>query len=292
MSRYTGKPKPRKLRSRASRAHSGQAVDGPPEGIKADGRQPGGQVEVVRQRLTHARRHAAAPGARPVGAVHVRVPSAPKAPHNGAVRRQAAYLRVSTPKQSEALQRDAISRAAAARGETVDLWFAEKMGGQRSDRPELESVRDLARRGEISELWVFRLDRLARGAVFLLNVVQELKNYGCRVVALDVPGDLEGPWAPAILAVLGTAAEIELEAIRDRTAAARAKAEAAGKRWGRPLGPTEDRSAELEILLECIDRDGMSLRQAAELTGLSYGTAQRMVSAVRQAQKEPDATGS
>lgn len=267
------------------RARGGQTVDRPPEGKHGDAAMAGGQPCFVRCRLTGPWRLPGGPTARPVGAVHVRVPPAPKAPHNGAVRRQAAYLRVSTPKQSEAMQRDAISRAAAARGETIDLWSAEKMGGQRTDRPELEALRDLARRGEISALWVFRLDRLARGAVFLLNVVQELKQYGCRVVALDVPGDLEGPWAPAILAVLGTAAEIELEAIRDRMAGARAKAEAAGKRWGRPPGPAEDRSAEMEMLVECVN-EGMSLREAAELAGLTYGTAQRMLAAARQAEKD------
>jgi len=84
--------------------------------------------------------------------------------------------------------------------------------------------------------------------------------------------------------VLGTAAEIELEAIRDRMAAARAKAEAAGKRWGRPRGPTEDRSAELAVLLEAM-QEGLTLRQAAEMAGLSYSTAQRMVAALKQEEK-------
>jgi DNA invertase Pin-like site-specific DNA recombinase len=199
------------------------------------------------------------------------------------VARQAAYLRVSTPKQSEELQRDAITRAAAARGETIDLWFAEKMGGKRQDRPELERVRDLARRGEISQLWVFRLDRLARGAVFLLNVVEELKKHGCRIVSISEGLDFHGPWAVPILATLGTAAEIELEAQRDRMAGARAKAEAAGKRWGRPPGPTEDRSAELQILLEALE-EGLTLRQAAEMAGLTFGTAQRMVAAAKASQ--------
>jgi DNA invertase Pin-like site-specific DNA recombinase len=201
------------------------------------------------------------------------------------VRRQAAYLRVSTPQQSEALQRDAISRAAAARGETIDLWFSEKVSGKRTDRPELDRVRDLARRGELGQLWVFRLDRLARGAVFLLNVVQELRKHGCKIVTVSEGVDFEGPWAVPILATLGTAAEIELEAQRDRMAGARAKAEAAGKRWGRPVGPTEDRSAELEILLEAMG-EGLTLRQAAEMAGLTYGTAQRMVAAARQSEKE------
>jgi DNA invertase Pin-like site-specific DNA recombinase len=202
------------------------------------------------------------------------------------VRRQAAYLRVSTPQQSEALQRDAISRAAAARGETIDLWFAEKISGKRTDRPELDRVRDLARRGEIGKLWVFRLDRLARGAVFLLNVVQELKEHGCQVVTIDGV-DTQGMWAPAVLAVLGTAAEIELEAIRERTAAARAKAEAAGKRWGRPLGPSEDRTAELQIVIEALE-EGLTLREASEMAGLTYGTAQRMVAALRRQAKDAE----
>lgn len=184
-------------------------------------------------------------------------------------------MRVSTAQQNEALQREAIQRAAAARGETIDIWVTEKASGKRVDRPELDSLRNLARRGELSALWVFRLDRLARGAVFLLTVVEELKKHGCRVVTPDGI-DTQGTWAPAILAVLGTAAEIELEAQRDRMAGARAKAEAAGKRWGRPRGPAEDRIEELKVLLECVGR-GDSLRQAAKTAGLAYGTAQRML---------------
>ncbi|HEY3236238.1 MAG TPA: recombinase family protein [Polyangiaceae bacterium] len=207
-------------------------------------------------------------------------PSASKAAHNGPVRRQAAYLRVSTPQQSEALQRDAIERAAAARGETIDLWVAEKASGKRVDRPELESLRILARRGELSTLWVFRLDRLARSAVFLVTLVEELKNHGCRVVTPDGL-DTQGPWAPAIMVVLGTAAEIELEAQRERMASARAKAEAAGKRWGRPKGPASDRDDELVKLVKGLE-NGLTLRKAAKEAGLSFGTAQRLVAAMKK----------
>src|SRR5258706_12629809 len=106
------------------RAHSGQAVDRPPRGH-------------------HRRMALRAPTARPGGRRHVASPSASKAAHNGPVRRQAAYLRVSTAQQSEALQREAIERAAAARGEKIDLWVAEKASGKRVDRPELDSLRVL-----------------------------------------------------------------------------------------------------------------------------------------------------
>jgi len=194
------------------------------------------------------------------------------------VRRQAAYLRVSTAQQNESLQREAIQRAAAARGEPVELWFSEVVGGKASDRPELDAVRALARRGELSALWVFRLDRLARGAHFLLNVVHELRKNGCKIVSVSEGVDLEGPWAVPILAVLGTAAEIELEAIRERTAAAQAKAKRAGKTWGRPRAGEVDQRAQLRQLLE----NGLTLRKAAKEAGLSYGTAQRIISGDRQ----------
>jgi len=216
-----------------------------------------------------------------MGASHVRVPSAHERPHNGAVRRQAAYLRVSTAQQNEALQREAIQRAAAARGEPIELWFSETVGGKASERPELDAVRALARRGELSALWVFRLDRLARGALFLLNTVSELRKHGCRIVSVSEGVDFDGPWGVPILAVLGTAAEIELEALRERTAAARKKAEAAGKRWGRPQAGELEQRAQLRQLLE----KGLTLRKAAKLAGLSYGTAQRIISSDRQEEK-------
>lgn len=181
-------------------------------------------------------------------------------------------MRVSTPQQSEALQREAIQRAAAARGEAVDLWFSEQVSGSARDRPELDAVRTLARRGELAQLWVFRLDRLTRrGPYDLLTIVGELRRHGCRVVSVSEGIDLEGPWGQAILAVLGAAAESELEALRDRTAAARRKAEAAGKRWGRP--PVSPEASEyLRTLIE----SGLTLREAAKEAGLTYGTAQRM----------------
>lgn len=195
------------------------------------------------------------------------------------MRRQAAYLRVSTPQQSEALQREAIQRAAAARGEPIDLWFAEKVGGKATERPELDAVRALARRGELSTLWVFRLDRLARGALFLLNVVQELRKHGVKLVSVSESVDFDGPWGVPILAVLGTAAEIELEALRDRTGAAKRKAEAAGKRWGRP--PADLTGVQGQLLIQLVD-SGLTLREAAKQAGLSKSTAQRILSKVGQ----------
>jgi DNA invertase Pin-like site-specific DNA recombinase len=198
------------------------------------------------------------------------------------VRQTVAYLRVSSRGQDEALQREAISRAAAARGETVDRWFSEVRSGKASLRPELDAIRVLARRGELGRLWVFKLDRLTRrGAVDLLAVVHELRRHGCQLTSVADNFDLSGPMGDVVLAVIGAVAEWELDAQRERREAARAAAEARGSRWGRPPAGSLDQRATLRQLLE----QGLTLRKAAKDAGLSYGTAQRIFSSERQEEK-------
>lgn len=198
------------------------------------------------------------------------------------MRRTAAYVRVSSRGQDEALQRDAIARAAAARGETLDLWFSEVRSGKVMLRPELDAIRNLARRGELGRLWVFKLDRLTRrGAVDLLAVVHELRRYGCEVTSVADKFDLSGPMGDVVLAVYGAVAEFELECQRERRDAARAAAEARGSRWGRPPAGTKEQRAAFRQLIEQGD---LTLRKAAKEAGLTYGVAQRIFSRECQSQ--------
>lgn len=207
------------------------------------------------------------------------MPSAPKAPHNGALRQQAAYLRASTLGQDPENQRAAIERAAAARGQTVELWFQEIRSGDIHDRPQLDSLRNLARRGEVSHVWLFALDRLTRcGARDMLNLVTEFRRHGVTLLSVTEPVDFDGPMAEVIVAMLGVQAKMELERIRERTAAAKLKAQKAGKHWGRPQAGKKDQRAQLRQLLE----EGLTLRKAAKEAGLSYGTAQRIIAGDRQ----------
>jgi DNA invertase Pin-like site-specific DNA recombinase len=210
-------------------------------------------------------------------------PSGPGKRYKGPVRQQAAYLRVSSRGQDEALQRAAITRAAAARGETVDLWFSEiRSAGKASARPELDAVRNLARAGALARLWVFKLDRVTRrGAIDLMQLVHELRRHGCQLTSVADNFDFEGPMGDVVLAVFGAAAEMELQAQRERRDAARAVAEARGIRWGRPAAGTLDQRARLRQALE----QGLTLRSAAKDAGLSYGSAQRIVAADRQGMK-------
>ncbi len=147
----------------------------------------------------------------------------------------AAYLRVSSRAQDHAMQRASIERAATARGEAIMDWYAEKRSGKALARPELDRLRADARGGAVAKLYVFKLDRLTRSGIRdTLDVIEELRSHGCKVVAVADGFDLDGPTAEIVLAVMAWAAKMERQAINERIAAARERLEAEGRAWGRP----------------------------------------------------------
>jgi len=171
-----------------------------------------------------------------------------------------AYCRVSSRAQDLGMQRRAIERAAAARGDTVTTWYAEKMSGKTIARPELERVRAAARAGDVRRLYVFKYDRLCRSGVRdLLNVMEEFRSCGVEVIAVADVVDLSGPAAEMILAALAFAARLERQAINDRIAAARDRVEAEGRSWGRPRRMDESTVKKAKAMRQ----QGRTLREIA-----------------------------
>jgi DNA invertase Pin-like site-specific DNA recombinase len=172
----------------------------------------------------------------------------------------AAYLRVSSKSQDVATQRHAIERAAATRGQTVARWFADVLGGAKTIRPKLAALVTAARGGEISTLYVYRLDRLSRAGIRdTLTTLETLRAAGVEVRTIADGFDLNGPAAEVVVAVLAWAAQMERAAIGERIASARQRVEAAGKHWGRPRKLNDRRVAEIHQLAA----EGRSLRQIA-----------------------------
>jgi DNA invertase Pin-like site-specific DNA recombinase len=146
-----------------------------------------------------------------------------------------AYIRVSSRAQDHATQRAAIERVAAARGDVIAEWFAEKKSAKTMARAELHRLRTDAREGRISKLYLFRIDRLARSGIRdTFEVVEELRAHGVQIVTVAHGFDLAGPAAEVVLAVMAWAAQMERLAIGERISAARERIEAEGGRWGRP----------------------------------------------------------
>lgn len=82
------------------------------------------------------------------------------------------YARVSTNAQDEALQLDALQRAA------VDRFFLDRASGALAARPGLTSALDCARAGDSLVVW--RLDRLGRSLRNLIEIAKGLEDRGCR----------------------------------------------------------------------------------------------------------------
>jgi DNA invertase Pin-like site-specific DNA recombinase len=127
------------------------------------------------------------------------------------------YIRVSSRAQDHTTQRTAIERAAAARGDVITTWFAEKKSAQTMARAELQRLRADARGGNVRKLYVFRLDRLTRSGIRdTFELVEELCAHGVEIVSVADGFDLNGPAAEIVLAVMSWASKMERIAIGER----------------------------------------------------------------------------
>jgi len=120
------------------------------------------------------------------------------------------------------MQKAAVERAAAARGDTIEVWYTEKRSGKMLARPELDRLRADARAGRVERVYLFRLDRLTRSGIRdTFEAVEELRAAGTDIVTIADGFSLNGPAAEVILAVMAWAAKMERLAINERIAAAR-----------------------------------------------------------------------
>jgi DNA invertase Pin-like site-specific DNA recombinase len=185
----------------------------------------------------------------------------------------AAYLRVSTRQQGWELQRDAVMRAATARGDEIADFFEEKRSGSSRERPELDKLRAAVRAGAVGKIYVFRIDRLTRlGIRDTLGLLEEFRGAGARVVSVADGFDLNGPAGEVVAAVMAWAAQMERQALGERISAARDRVEAEGGRWGRPRRVD---ALTLAAARNMVEKQGLSLRVVAQRLKVPKATLQR-----------------
>jgi len=187
----------------------------------------------------------------------------------------AGYVRVSTQAQSFALQVDAITRTATARGDEITRWYEEKRSGKVLDRPKLAELMRDAQKGELVKLYVFKLDRLTRrGARDTLSIVETLRSCGCVVGTVADGMLLDGPMGDMYMAALACAAQLEGQATSERISAAREAVEAAGGRWGRPRRVDPGTIMQARLLVE----DGLTVREISQRLRVPRATLHRALS--------------
>ena len=136
------------------------------------------------------------------------------------------YARVSTTDQNLDLQTDALTRAGC------DKIFVEKASGGDRERPELRAALEWVRKDDVFICW--KLDRLARSVVHLIDIVEDLKARQIGFRSLTDPIDTTSAAGNLIFQVMGAVAEFERNIIRERTLAGLAAARARGRIGGRP----------------------------------------------------------
>ena len=155
--------------------------------------------------------------------------------------RSFGYSRVSTSDQDWSLQVEALKDAGV---DERDI-YKEKMSGTKTDRLALRQVLDLLHQDD--KLVVWRLDRLARSQLHLLEISREVEDKGAELVSLMDNINTSTATGKMIFGILATLAEFERNLIVERSKAGQAIAKRNGVRFGRPkkLSPSLVRQIKL-----------------------------------------------
>ena len=136
-----------------------------------------------------------------------------------------AYVRVSTIEQNEERQIEALKT------HNIDKWFIEKISGKNTNRPELKSMIEFVREGDI--IYIHSLDRLARSTKDLLDIVETLQSKKVHLVSNKENIDTTTATGKLMLTMIAAIAEFERANMLERQREGIAIAKAEGKYKGR-----------------------------------------------------------
>lgn len=179
------------------------------------------------------------------------------------------YARVSTSEQETTLQRDALSTAG------VERVFEEKRSAVKR-RPELAAALSCLRPGDV--LTVYKVDRLARSLIDLLQIIERVAKAGASFRSLTEPIDTSSPAGRMTLQLLGAFAEFERAMIRERSMAGQEAARRRGAKIGRPRAlSVEDQHAVYSLL-----RKGRTMAELSRRFGVHLSSIKRVKLRIEQ----------
>ena len=147
----------------------------------------------------------------------------------------ALYLRVSTSSQTTDNQRRELETYCKRQQWKISKVYEDAgVSGAKNDRPALNEILRDARKGKFDVVCVWKIDRLARSTIHLLNVLTELNNAGVGFVSTTQAIDTTTSYGKMVLTFLGAIAEFERDTICERVKAGLSRAKEQGVRLGRP----------------------------------------------------------
>jgi len=160
------------------------------------------------------------------------------------------YARVSTHEQDLSLQLDDLKRAGC------EKIFEDKVSGAKTDRPGLQEALEYVREGDTLLVW--RLDRLGRSLIHLIETVSQLEERGIGFRSLQESIDTTSSGGRLVFQIFGALAEFERNLIRERTLAGLSAARARGRTGGRPKALD---ATKRELLYKLYDEKEFSVKK-------------------------------
>lgn len=177
------------------------------------------------------------------------------------------YARVSTSQQDHAAQVAQLNAAGAAK------VYAEKVSGAKTDRSQLERAIAALDAGDV--LLVTRIDRLARSARDLLNIIDEVQKRGALFRSLAEPwANTADAVSKMTLTILGAVAELERNFILVRTARGIEQARLNGVCLGRKPKLTPE---QVIFAIRMNQEEKMGFRKIGRLLNVNASTISRAI---------------
>ncbi len=180
-----------------------------------------------------------------------------------------AYVRVSTQDQSCERQYESL------KSYNIDRFFEDKITGVALHQPELEKLKSHCREGD--SIYVYSLDRLGRSTLNIMNNIEYFLEKGCYfnilnlggIAFIDVHKHTKNPLFNVLITLFGVIAEIERNAIRERTLQGIKLKIAKDGKWGRKSLFTEGQKNQmLKMYLE----EGLPTSEISKRFGIKPNT--------------------
>lgn len=190
-------------------------------------------------------------------------------------------------RQDTTRQVEDLQTYAAINSFKVIKTYEEHISGGKAnkDRPLLQEALSFSLNNKIDIILISELSRLGRRCDEILETIKFLKDHRINCyflkeqLSIFSPDGKENPYLTIMCAVLGTAAELEREAIYYRLSSGRDKYIRDGGKLGKPKGSGVKTKEQLAIEYKSVIKNlraGQSVRNTSKITGVSPSTVQRI----------------
>ena len=177
------------------------------------------------------------------------------------------YGRVSTHDQELARQEDLFE----SMGIAERYRFMEKMTGTKTNRPQLDRLKDEVREGDT--VYIESLSRLGRSTKDLLALIEDFQNKGVTLISARENIDTSTATGKLLTQLMCVLAEFERALIVERTQEGLKAARARGRKGGRK--PKSDK--DIKTALSMYDSRDFSIAEICKRCNISQGTLYKAI---------------